>query len=999
MWGKTFGMFGERFVSDLARLNDAQVDFYFAAADSLQEKYNSLADAVEESQMSDSSISVASSNFAPTFTIPGKAQVANVWDGLVSFLAETLFTPKEISPTESASQPQQNTPVSSTSAKPATAPSFGTAPAQTKPQTVVLPSTPIAQPQATIARAPASYFSTADLVTQKELNDQFDAWMLVVRNLISNNAGASNSNNTFLGLPSGNTIINNYALSQRIDKLDGVTITNSSINGISDFSNLGGGASALTDLSDTLIASPAYGDLLMFNGTKWVNIATSSLGITGGSGSLTGTTGQLAYFSATNSAVGTSSLFISTAGNVGIGTTTPDDKLTVWGTGELAKFGDDTTSAASIAFQAGRGLVGYLNNFATLQGGVNKGLKLIVNGSTFGGGTTALTIIGDSSALVPIGNIGIGTTSPYAKLSVVGDIVAARFFATTTATSTFAGAIQATCFSVDGTTCITGGAASFSGTVGQVEYFSATNSAVGTSSLFISTAGNVGIGTTSPATRLEVNSTDSTNGQLRLGNGTVYSSFIVKSNGDLHISPNTGAATYVGPNYGATNSFSVQANGKIIQNSTSNSTFTGTGSFGIGTTSPWAKFSINNSTADAAGQPLFAVASSTASATTTAFIITNSGNVGIGLTSPEKPLHVYSTATGVTYGLKLTNKAGDVVGNGPGILFDTGASVDSSGRGKGAIVYSYGTQTTWGRGDMQFLQNSAADTSNPSLANSVMTITNAGNVGIGTTSPNAALDISNGNIALELGADSSATTRTNATTKIARIVTAPYTNGTTPVAAILANNSSSINQLSVGGGTSAAYTATQIDFFTAANSTTLTGNSRLTVNSAGNVGIGTTSPWGKLSINNSTNDTAGQPLFAVASSTASATTTAFIITNSGNVGVGTSNPLYPLQVVGSNSNTAGLYVQNTATASFVPVAEFYAPNNTGVGSASQIRFGQSTVTNNAAEWRFVYNGNGSASNRVDFGSYGVSAPVFSYTLGGIFGIGTTTPWANQQFYS
>jgi hypothetical protein len=34
-------------------------------------------------------------------------------------------------------------------------------------------------------------------------------------------------------------------------------------------------------------------------------------------------------------------------------------------------------------------------------------------------------------------NIGVGTTSPYAKLSVVGETVAAYFTATTTATSTF----------------------------------------------------------------------------------------------------------------------------------------------------------------------------------------------------------------------------------------------------------------------------------------------------------------------------------------------------------------------------------------------------------------------------------------------------------------------------------------------------------------------------------------------------------------------------------
>lgn len=65
---------------------------------------------------------------------------------------------------------------------------------------------------------------------------------------------------------------------------------------------------------------------------------------------------------------------------------------------------------------------------------------------------------------------------------------------------------------------------------------------------------------------------------------------------------------------------------------------------------------------------------------------------------------------------------------------------------------------------------------------------------------------------------------------------------------------------------------------------------------AGKTGIGTTSPWGKLSINNSTNDTAGQPLFVVASSTATATTTQFVITNAGNVGIGVNAPLTLLTV-------------------------------------------------------------------------------------------------------
>ena len=553
VWGKTFGAFGERFVGDMARLNDAQVNFYVAAARTLEDQYNSFADAVEDTQTFDTSISVASVNLVPTLTIPGKSQLASVWDGLVDFLAQTFFTPKtqEEAPAEVSSQtatektPSQKSSGLLSASKPAAGQTFvqksSPTPVGPKQNSVAEPVTSESFVQASTPKSTNTY------VTQVSLNKQFAAWMLVVKNLIAGNTGyIDNQAVAALGNGGGGTVNNYYSYAQRIDKLDGVTITNSSINGVSDFSNLGG-ADVLTDLTDTLVASPTYGDLLMYNGTKWVNTATSSLGIVAGGGSMTGTTGQLAYFSSTNTAVGTSSLFIGTngrigigtttpeeflsidsaasiskiqvnnssstglssiqarnsdgdnieflqfgrsaannyftgvaraggaflggspntlfgigtrtntpvlfatnnlerfridtSGNIGIGTTTPDTKLTVWGTGELAKFGDDTTSSSNISFQGGRGSVGYTNNFAVLQGGVNKGIKLSVGGS-FGGGTTVLTILGDSTGSLPVGNVGIGTTSPYAKLSVVGEAVAANFTATsTTATSTFMGSV------------------------------------------------------------------------------------------------------------------------------------------------------------------------------------------------------------------------------------------------------------------------------------------------------------------------------------------------------------------------------------------------------------------------------------------------------------------------------------------------------------------------------------------------------------------------------
>jgi hypothetical protein len=495
---------------------------------------------------------------------------------------------------------------------------------------------------------------------------------------------------------------------------------------------------------------------------------------------------------------------------VGIGTTTPQNKLDVEGGAVIGATYSGTSTAPTNGLLV-EGNVGIGTTSPSSKLDINgsykwNGVAILTDAAYFRGSTTYgfrfnnaadtynNVIFYDNGNMYVRGNVGIGETSPSAKLHVVG----------------VSGAINGT-----GMTYLNNTDDAFSLVVNNAGNSDQNDrgvfeARVGTNSVFrINNSGNVGIGTSSPSAKLEVSG-----GNVFFNLGT--NNFILGDVNDKLTFGQDGGGSYlerIGSTQAKTafrfqTSYSVNYVGFRISESDGFEYYDGayafpndnkfvikktTGNVGIGTTNPAVKLTVlgdasnaglefGNATTFTYIQSYDRVASEHkdlyfyASGAPT-MVIKNSGNVGIGTQTPDGKLDVNGTSYFRDNIILYATKK---------LYLDSGSD-------------TYLTEVS--SNTMQFVTSDVER----------MRITSSGNVGIGTTSPDSKVEISD--------AGSTKLKVTNTSNSVETVVLSQSGDGWI--------GTQTNHPLKLGTGYGA----------------------KMTIGTNGNVGIGTTSPDSKLEVN------------------------------------------------------------------------------------------------------------------------------------------------------
>ena len=505
---------------------------------------------------------------------------------------------------------------------------------------------------------------------------------------------------------------------------------------------------------------------------------------------------------------------ITSAGNVGIGTTSPVRKLDVVGTG---RFSDDLTISGSKRL--------------FLNGSTGQDWALRTNSSSANFDIVDWTTEQARISVTPAGNVGIGTTAPTSKLHVASGRIEIDNGQSLSSRTSGGGNIFPLIGMSNNAINVGGWEGSFmtdlylmggNGAVladfsqGNSKFFAVRGVSGSTPSEYmrITSAGNVGIGTTAPGAKLDIVSTGAGSEGLRVDGASGGFAFVVKGGTDYTSHIRAGAT--IGVNYFTT----PPSNGLIVE-----------GNVGIGTTSPSTTLTLGNSTDNIAE---LRVLRSNSISGTYGFINTVGGTAQIGGSGDTRILSVAASAA-----LRLNTNGIDrlsLLGDGQFWikLLSTTEGREANISNDDDKLRIFGSRYGGTGKYVSIWSDGANENARFYPTNTVF----YKNVGIGTTAPTVPLHIVKDNATISMTNTTAFAVDTGSRLFLGGKYSSGTSNNTTPFAWIVGAKENATD------GNQAGY----LSITTVENGGGFA--ERMRVTSTGNVGIGTTSPYSLLQVGN-----------------------------------------------------------------------------------------------------------------------------------------------------